>query len=98
MSAGERTKVGFVGLGTMGWPMSANIARAGFDVVGIDADTALRPGAGRRAARHRGRRGPEDFADVGVVVTMLPNGAIVRKAILTAACGRAARRRRRRRT
>ena len=81
MSAAERTKVGFVGLGTMGWPMSANIARAGFDVVGIDADPEL---AERWAAEHgqTAASGPEDFADVGVVVTMLPNGAIVRKAIL----------------
>ena len=81
MSAAERTKVGFVGLGTMGWPMSANVARAGFDVVGIDADPEL---AERWAAEHgqTAASGPGDFADVGVVVTMLPNGAIVRKAIL----------------
>ena len=82
MSAAERTKVGFVGLGTMGWPMSANIARAGFDVVGIDADPELAAALGRRARSGRRRAGREDFADVGVVVTMLPNGAIVRKAIL----------------
>jgi 3-hydroxyisobutyrate dehydrogenase len=81
VSAGERTKVGFVGLGTMGWPMSANIARGGFDVVGIDADPEL---AKRWAAEHGGTAasGPQDFADVGVVVTMLPTGAIVRQAIL----------------
>ncbi len=81
MSAAERTKVGFVGLGTMGWPMSANIVRAGFDVVGIDADPEL---AQRWAAEHgaTAASGPEDFADVGVVVTMLPTGAIVRQAIL----------------
>jgi 3-hydroxyisobutyrate dehydrogenase len=74
-------KVGFVGLGTMGWPMAANVARGGYDVVGLDADPEL---AKRWAAEHgqTAAGGPEDFADVQAVVTMLPNGAIVRKAIL----------------
>ncbi len=78
MSAG---KVGFVGLGTMGWPMSANVARGGYDVVGIDADPEL----AQRWAQEHGQTAatsPADFADVQAVVTMLPNGAIVRKAIL----------------
>jgi 3-hydroxyisobutyrate dehydrogenase len=80
MNAGKG-KVGFVGLGTMGWPMSANIARAGYDVVGLDAD----PDVARRWADEHGQTaasGAGDFADVDVVVTMLPNGAIVRQAIL----------------
>ena len=74
-------KVGFVGLGTMGWPMSANIARGGYDVVGIDADPDL---AQRWATEHgqTAASGPADFAGVEVVVTMLPNGAIVRQAII----------------
>ena len=82
MSAAERTKVGFVGLGTMGWPMSANIARAGLDVVGIDTDPGPRRSAGppsTAAPRRAGRRTSPTWA---VVVTMLPNGAVVRKAIL----------------
>jgi 3-hydroxyisobutyrate dehydrogenase len=80
MNAGKG-KVGFVGLGTMGWPMSANIARAGYDVVGLDAD----PDVARRWADEHGQTAASvagDFADVDVVVTMLPNGAIVRQAIL----------------
>ena len=73
--------VGFVGLGTMGWPMSANVARGGYDVVGLDADADL---ARRWAQEHdqTAASGPQDFAAVDVVVTMLPNGAIVRQAIL----------------
>jgi 3-hydroxyisobutyrate dehydrogenase len=74
-------KVGFVGLGTMGWPMSANIARGGYDVIGIDADPEL----AQRWAKEHGQTaasGPADFAGVEVVVTMLPNGAIVRQAII----------------
>jgi 3-hydroxyisobutyrate dehydrogenase len=80
MNAGKG-KVGFVGLGTMGWPMSANIARAGYDVVGLVAD----PDVAQRWADEHGQTAASvagDFADVDVVVTMLPNGAIVRQAIL----------------
>src|SRR3954469_12683713 len=29
----NRERVAFLGLGIMGWPMAANVARAGFDVV-----------------------------------------------------------------
>jgi 3-hydroxyisobutyrate dehydrogenase len=73
--------VGFVGLGTMGWPMSANVAKGGYDVVGFDADAGL----AQRWAQEHGQTaatGPEAFAAVEAVVTMLPNGAIVRNAIL----------------
>ena len=30
-------KTGFVGLGTMGFPMSVNLKKAGFEVIGYDA-------------------------------------------------------------
>jgi 3-hydroxyisobutyrate dehydrogenase len=81
MSDTGKGVVGFVGLGSMGWPMAANVARGGYHVVGLDID------AGRAAAwvrEHGGTAagGPEDLAGVQVVVTMLPNGKVVRDAIL----------------
>jgi 3-hydroxyisobutyrate dehydrogenase len=81
MSAGEQGAVGFVGLGTMGWPMAANVARGGHHVVGLDADAAR---AEAWVREHGGTvaRGPEDLAGVQVVVTMLPDGKVVREAIL----------------
>lgn len=30
-------KIGFVGLGTMGFPMAVNLIKAGFEVIGYDA-------------------------------------------------------------
>jgi len=30
-------RVGFVGIGNMGWPMAANLVRAGFGVMAVDA-------------------------------------------------------------
>ncbi|CUJ36393.1 3-hydroxyisobutyrate dehydrogenase [Cognatishimia activa] len=65
-------KIGFIGLGNMGGPMAANLAKAGHDVVGFDmADVAIEGvalvGSGAEAAKN---------ADV--VITMLPNGQILR--------------------
>ena len=64
-------KIGFVGLGNMGAPMAANLVSAGHDVTGFDvsaAPTGLTMAASAAAAA--------DGADV--VITMLPNGAILR--------------------
>ena len=40
------TRVGFVGLGNMGVPMTARLAEAGYDVRGFDVDPAARARAG----------------------------------------------------
>ena len=73
--------IGFVGLGAMGRPMAANIARAGHLPVVFDVDAAA---AQRIAAEApvRVAKGREDFATADVVVTMLPTGAIVREALI----------------
>jgi 3-hydroxyisobutyrate dehydrogenase len=85
MSAPRSTPVAFVGLGNMGAPMAANLVRAGFDVVGIDADparaTAWASEHGARSAQSLG----DVIADVDVVVTMLPTGAEVGEVLLGAA-------------
>jgi 3-hydroxyisobutyrate dehydrogenase len=73
--------IGFVGLGNMGWPMAANLHAAGFFLVVRDADASRQDGF---AAAHPGTvaaAAPDDFADADVVVTMLPDGAIVADAI-----------------
>lgn len=38
-------KIGFVGLGTMGFPMAVNLKKAGFEVIGYDAFPAVYPKA-----------------------------------------------------
>jgi 3-hydroxyisobutyrate dehydrogenase len=89
--------IGFVGLGNMGWPMAANLHAAGFALVVRDIDTARQDafaaqhsGAQHSGAGHPGTRAPgtvaatapEAFAAADIVVTMLPNGAIVHHALL----------------
>jgi 3-hydroxyisobutyrate dehydrogenase len=74
--------IGFAGLGTMGWPMAANLHAAGFALVVRDIDAATQA---RFAAEHPGAiaaAAPGAFAAAGIVVTMLPNGAIARDALL----------------
>ena len=77
------TRVGFVGIGNMGAPMAANLVRKGFTVIAYDKDA----GRAERFAREHGSgsgvaAAPRDLASVEVLITMLPTGADVRKALL----------------
>ena len=64
-------KIGFIGLGNMGAPMAANLAAAGHAVTGFD--TVAKPdGIAMAASAAEAASGAE------VVITMLPNGAILR--------------------
>ena len=65
-------KIGFIGLGNMGAPMAANLAKAGHEVLGYD--TAAPEPEGVVAAASVA----EAAADADVVITMLPNGEILR--------------------
>lgn len=74
-------RVGVVGLGNMGLPMAATLARAGFGVVGADLSPerrALAEGAGIGATGLT-----ELLRDVDAVVSSLPHGRDV-EAVLTA--------------
>lgn len=65
-------KIGFIGLGNMGGPMAANLAKAGHDVTGFDLHAPCPDGV-TKAASGAGAATGQD-----VVITMLPNGAILR--------------------
>lgn len=65
-------QIGFIGLGKMGGPMARNLAAAGHSVTGFDAagvriDGIAAAASAAEAARER-----------DAVITMLPNGAILR--------------------
>ena len=65
--------VAFIGLGTMGQPMAANLAREGFDVRSYDKNGSGSCRSVREAAR-----------GATVLIAMLPNGSVVRSAVLEA--------------
>src|SRR5215472_8515616 len=69
-------KVGFIGTGTMGQPMLANLVKKGFDVLAFDViAAALDAAVGLGAARAGSVR--EAAANCDLVVTMLPSSANV---------------------
>lgn len=76
-------KIAFIGLGTMGLPMAARLARAGHAVVGNDRDAAVQQGAAARGIGWE-QTIAAAVADAEVVITMLPNGAVVHEAALGA--------------
>ncbi|RMD90199.1 MAG: 3-hydroxyisobutyrate dehydrogenase [Alphaproteobacteria bacterium] len=66
-------KVGFIGLGNMGAPMAANLARAGHEVTGFDIAAPCPEGVTPAASAAEAAAGRD------VVITMLPDGNILRK-------------------
>ncbi len=75
-------RIGLVGLGQMGAPMGRNLARAGFRLAAADAAAD----AVRRFAAGTSCETPPDLRSLGaacrVVITMLPDGATVRRVVL----------------
>jgi len=65
-------KIGFIGLGNMGAPMALNLVKAGHAVTGFDTAAAMPEGVTAAASAAAAASGAE------VVITMLPNGAILR--------------------
>lgn len=65
-------KIGFIGLGNMGGPMAHNLAKGGHDVAGFDLAAPMPEGVTKAATAGEAARGAD------VVITMLPNGAILR--------------------
>ena len=65
-------KIGFVGLGNMGAPMALNLVKAGHAVTGFDTAAPCPEGVTAAASAAAAAAGAD------VVITMLPNGAILR--------------------
>ncbi|MEM6387423.1 MAG: 3-hydroxyisobutyrate dehydrogenase [Pseudomonadota bacterium] len=66
-------KIAFIGLGNMGAPMARNLAAAGHTVTGFDTVAPCPEGV------VTGATGKEAATDADVVITMLPDGPILRQ-------------------
>ncbi|OAN76191.1 3-hydroxyisobutyrate dehydrogenase [Sulfitobacter sp. EhC04] len=66
-------KIGFIGLGNMGGPMAANLAKAGHEVAGYDVAGTTAKGVSTADSIAAAVTGAD------VVITMLPNGSILRQ-------------------
>jgi 3-hydroxyisobutyrate dehydrogenase len=65
--------IGFIGLGNMGAPMAANLVAAGHGVTGFDVAAPMPEGVTPAPSAAEAARGAD------VVITMLPNGDILRR-------------------
>lgn len=65
--------VGFIGMGNMGKPMALNLVTAGHNVIGYDVSNENIDGI------KSARSAAEGAKDVQVVITMLPDGEILKK-------------------
>ena len=73
--------IGFIGLGTMGGPMAANLLKAGHQVTGFDIVPDLAKGLAAKGGRVAGSVA-EAAASGELVITMLPAAAQVRSVYL----------------
>ena len=78
----QTTRVGLVGVGNMGVPMAANLLKAGWRVTVYD----VQPEKAKAFVAERGGAAASSLAEIGktcdVVITMLPDGHIVRRVAL----------------
>ncbi len=74
--------IGFIGLGTMGFPMMSQLAKAGRQVIAYDADAAVRDRAGKVAGVRVAAHPREAAEGSAIVFTCLPNDEIVNGAYL----------------
>jgi len=74
-------RVGFIGIGNMGAPMAGHIARSGRAVIAYDLD----PARAEQFAHAHGAVAAQQLQELGsarFIITMLPNGQIVREVLL----------------
>jgi len=78
------TTIGFIGLGNAGYHLAATLPRAGFNLVVHDADESRAKKFAEENPNSVLGSANDDKAwkEVDVLITMLPNGAIVRGVLL----------------
>ena len=74
-------KIGFIGTGTMGRPMLANLVKKGFEVLAYDVVPAALDGAVKAGAKAAGSAA-DAVRGVDLIVTMLPSSANVESVYL----------------
>ena len=76
------TRIGFIGLGNMGSKMVANLLEANYEVIGYDINESLVDELLANGI-HKASNLNDITDDVDVIITMLPNGEVVKKVFET---------------
>jgi 3-hydroxyisobutyrate dehydrogenase len=74
-------RIGFVGIGNMGWPMAANLVKAGFDVTVADAVDGRAAQFARDVGGHAAGDAAGAARDADAVVTILPTSRHVAEVV-----------------
>lgn len=75
--------VGYIGLGNAGYSMASNLPKAGYTLIVHDADFSKAQKAASEWPNTTSSNGdPSAFANCEVIITMLPQGKIVREVLL----------------
>jgi 2-hydroxy-3-oxopropionate reductase len=75
------SKIGFIGLGIMGMPMSKNLIKVGHELVVLDIDQAAVEEL-KMSGAQAGMSPRDVAAKTGIIITMLPNSADVKAVLL----------------
>ena len=75
-------RVGFIGLGNMGWPMARHLVEGGIAPMVLDAVPERAAAFAREIGGHAASDLPELGREAEIIVTMLPNGDVVRTVVL----------------
>jgi 3-hydroxyisobutyrate dehydrogenase len=79
-----KQKIGFIGLGMMGYPMARKLCDSGYELIVSDVAIAASEKFCAENKTASIARRPADFAGAGIVITMLPNSDIVDSVVLGA--------------
>lgn len=79
-----KPRLGFVGLGNMGAPMTNNLVKGGFEVSGFDINRQLLLQRAQEIGFHAADSAADCARRSDMVITMLPNGHVVRDAVTSA--------------
>lgn len=75
--------IGYIGLGNAGFSMASNLPKAGYNVIVHDVDSDKVQKAVSQWKNTKASNGdPQAFSDCEVIITMLPQGKIVREVLL----------------
>jgi 3-hydroxyisobutyrate dehydrogenase len=79
----KKTRIGFVGMGIMGVPMASHLSLAGYALTVYDNQVAAAEQAAREVPGAAVGRSPAEVAaGSDIVITMVPNGRVVREVAL----------------
>jgi 3-hydroxyisobutyrate dehydrogenase len=78
----DKLTIGFIGLGNMGYPMAARLIESGFSLLVFDIENKIL----KKIVHEHGCQSANSLSELGemsgIIITMLPDGEVVRRVVL----------------